>query len=189
MTRATEIRAGVIALKGMLRQSLENRPTIEYSFHAVTYRRGPWRWSCCPIWPLHCNDKKRRRGYAACSSSSVSVSVSQTFWDSHTVTSHERKPTKLGVIYGEQTGQHWMRLAWDSEHMDQPGWGRASGKGRERGEGARGAWREARARNPGKANNSEQSRSVPEVPDPHRLLHTGLVILSRLCDSNSARSA
>lgn len=55
-----------------------------------------------------------------------------------------------------------------------------------KGERRCGAWREARGRSPCKANNSQQSCSVPEVLDPHHLLHTGLVILSRLCDSNFA---
>ena len=53
---------------------------------------------------------------------------------------------------------------------------------REGGRGGLGAG----ARNPGKANNSQQSSSVPEVPDLHHLPHTGLVILLRLSDRNSA---
>lgn len=40
---------------------------------------------------------------------------------------------------------------------------------------------------PGKANNSEQSGSVPKVPDPHYPPQTGLVILC--CQHNSTQSA
>lgn len=36
---------------------------------------------------------------------------------------------------------------------------------------------------PGKANNSEQSDSVPKVPDPRYLPQTGLVILCSQCNS------
>lgn len=80
--------------KGMSGQSLIIGPTIKCcnsstNLHALTYHKGPWRWACCPIWPLHCNDKKRRRGYAARPSSSALhlwTSVSQTLWISHTVT-------------------------------------------------------------------------------------------------------
>lgn len=56
--------------------------------------------------------------------------------------------------------------------MDQPGerqgeWKRERGGGKEE---VYRAWREAGARETqAKANNSQQSRSVPEVPDPHHL--------------------
>lgn len=81
VTHAIEIRAWIITGEGPVQAKCWGQANYEMllltrqqlppsHFHAVTYRRGPWRWSCCRIGPLHCNDMKRRRGYAACSSSS-----------------------------------------------------------------------------------------------------------------------
>lgn len=71
--------------------------------------------------------------------------------------------------------------------MDQGEGERESGRGR--GGGGCRAQGKAGARDPGKTNNFQQSGSVPKVPDPHHLPHTGLVIFSCLCESNPAALA
>lgn len=132
----------------------------------MTHHRGPWRWFCCLIWPLHCNDMKKQ-GYAV--HPSFSVSPLLHLWTPEnplhvlTVTQRYMKNRTLDTI----SLRYW---AYGPERATE---GRESG-----GEWNReGVWRKDGGRSPGKANNFQQSCSVPEVPDQHLLPHTGLVIL------------
>lgn len=126
-------------VRDMQRQSLKDRLTTRWSSHGSTYRRGPWRWSCCQIWPLHCNDKKRWQGYVACSSSSPplrlgsAVSITTPLKNSQIVPSHKVRKYRRDIP--RRSGEWRMRLAWDFEHMDWPAGEREreSGGGRGRG--------------------------------------------------------
>lgn len=139
---------------------------------AVTHHRGPWRSSCCPIWPPHCNDKRSGGDYVVPPSFfhlHLWLSLSHTLWRLHTVTPHGHQLRKRHRYYRERTGQRRVRLAWDSEHMDQ--------QGRERVEkGERG---EERRLEPGtEAKQTILNRAVLwQVPGPQHLPQTGLAIL------------